>query len=504
MAGDFCSLVRAGGCSGASTPGRFTVYDRVIVADGPLNIRSTPSTGGSIVGSYATDDEFCVTGGPIYADGYEWYESSLGWAAGDYCALVGANLCNPAGSGPFSREDRIYVADGPLNLRAAPGTPAAILGSLSQNVEGCVLDGPVSASGYTWYRVRAAGLEGWVASSYCGVAAYGGCRTTVDYGQFSPGDTIEIFDPPVNLRDAPSLSGNILLTFGQWTDFCVLDGPVYADGHEWYEVSRYGNQGWVSAIYFGLRAGGMCVVPAGGDELEITPVDLSGVSAGTILVVPEETAPVSVRATASLAGTVLATLPAGSLAVVSAGPLTANNLRWYAVRARRVLGWVTALDMEKARTYTNLLQNPTAETNLTGIAANVPSTIKSRSQADGHWQVIAQNPGTASYEGLRFDSLSNLVLTGSRFFAGTVDVSGEGVLDSVIVNIRYTDATSTASAMASLVNLSATQWQRIVVPTAAANSAKTIDRIDLRVRRHVAAGSAWTFHARDAQLIEIS
>jgi Tol biopolymer transport system component len=59
------------------------------------------------------------------------------------------------------------IADEPLVLRSAPGTgsDSAILEPrLYQSMTVRVLEGPVSASGYDWYRVAAGSTEGWAAA----------------------------------------------------------------------------------------------------------------------------------------------------------------------------------------------------------------------------------------------------------------------------------------------------------------------------------------------------
>ncbi|MBI5671655.1 MAG: SH3 domain-containing protein [Chloroflexi bacterium] len=53
-----------------------------------------------------------------------------------------------------------------LNVRAAPGTGAAIVGKLSDGARVSLLDGPRFAEGYTWWKIRtASGIEGWAVES---------------------------------------------------------------------------------------------------------------------------------------------------------------------------------------------------------------------------------------------------------------------------------------------------------------------------------------------------
>ncbi len=57
------------------------------------------------------------------------------------------------------------LAIGGLNLRASAGSAAARVGQLRANAAVTVLEGPVQADGYDWYRVdNGAGVVGWVAA----------------------------------------------------------------------------------------------------------------------------------------------------------------------------------------------------------------------------------------------------------------------------------------------------------------------------------------------------
>jgi hypothetical protein len=53
----------------------------------------------------------------------------------------------------------------PLRAREAPGLAAAIVGRIPEGSEVAIGEGPVEADGYTWWRVEAEGVAGWVAAS---------------------------------------------------------------------------------------------------------------------------------------------------------------------------------------------------------------------------------------------------------------------------------------------------------------------------------------------------
>ncbi|HEY8445943.1 MAG TPA: SH3 domain-containing protein [Thermomicrobiales bacterium] len=76
----------------SSNSGRFSVGQGVRVVDGPLNLRSSPSTSGSVRAVLADGERLTVTGSPVSADGYTWYpvsnSSYSGWVAGEFLGAV--------------------------------------------------------------------------------------------------------------------------------------------------------------------------------------------------------------------------------------------------------------------------------------------------------------------------------------------------------------------------------------------------------------------------------
>ena len=73
-----------------STP-RFRIGDRVRVTTALLNIHSTPSLSGAVLGMQSLDAQGTVIGGPATADGYTWWQVDFdtgvdGWAAENWLA----------------------------------------------------------------------------------------------------------------------------------------------------------------------------------------------------------------------------------------------------------------------------------------------------------------------------------------------------------------------------------------------------------------------------------
>ncbi len=93
VAGEFL-----GALDGGSSSGGYQAGDAVIVTDGPLNLRDTPSLGGSISRVVPTGATFSASSDAVTADGYTWISVfsvayGTGWVASDFLAL------DPAGTG---------------------------------------------------------------------------------------------------------------------------------------------------------------------------------------------------------------------------------------------------------------------------------------------------------------------------------------------------------------------------------------------------------------------
>jgi uncharacterized protein YraI len=102
----------------------FNIEDRV-QCTANLNVRSTPSTSGSLVTTESSGARGIVIGGPQSANGFIWYQITWdngysGWSVQDYLILVTVYNLNVASSNPNSG---VYVYVGPNDiLQHAHGT----------------------------------------------------------------------------------------------------------------------------------------------------------------------------------------------------------------------------------------------------------------------------------------------------------------------------------------------------------------------------------------------
>ncbi|MCK6580332.1 MAG: hypothetical protein L6Q98_19740 [Anaerolineae bacterium] len=228
---------------------------RVIVEGGNTanRIRSQATASAGQVGSIPPGDEFAVIDGPICADGYAWwmvdYDGLIGWTAeGDAVRywlepLGGAPVivptAPPVGVLYVGGQATVFTADEGLKLRDATNTNSNILENMPSGIVVTLLEGPVSANGYVWWRVLSpSGREGWSVESADGIetlipvdvtgAATGG--TAVCSAITTPGDT--------NLRRGPGTSFEIAGVVGGGLEYTVIGQAINQSGFTWYQFEN--------------------------------------------------------------------------------------------------------------------------------------------------------------------------------------------------------------------------------------------------------------------------
>jgi uncharacterized protein YgiM (DUF1202 family) len=160
---DYLRLVSSGPPPGA----KFQINDTFRVTD-TTNLRSTPSTAGSVIATMGVGTTGTVIGGSRSANGYTWWQVRLangttGWCIEDW--LVETNGTPPP-TGKFQVNDTFRVTE-TMNLRSAAGTSASVVTSMPAGTRGTVTGGPTSANGYIWWNVRLTnGTTGWAAENW--------------------------------------------------------------------------------------------------------------------------------------------------------------------------------------------------------------------------------------------------------------------------------------------------------------------------------------------------
>lgn len=147
---------------------------RVVATQG-LNVRKEAGASGDRTGRYPPGAIVSVLEGPIDADGYRWWRVGnnelAGWVAeGDSEAVW---LSPDLGSTqpvdrPVQAGDDVLVTVGDtglLKVRTEAGTGARVAHQVPNQTQLSVVEGPVEADGYRWWKVtNAAGnISGWAA-----------------------------------------------------------------------------------------------------------------------------------------------------------------------------------------------------------------------------------------------------------------------------------------------------------------------------------------------------
>ena len=152
-----------------STGGKFSIGEGIRVTEN-LNMRSGASTGNGVISVLPAGTTGSVLEGPRSANGYTWWRVQTsrgsGWVVETWITSTGGGSTPPPSSGNrFSNGASVRVTEG-LNMRSGAGTGNAVIVVLPAGTTGTVVDGPQSASGYTWYRIQTSRGTGWVVQDW--------------------------------------------------------------------------------------------------------------------------------------------------------------------------------------------------------------------------------------------------------------------------------------------------------------------------------------------------
>ncbi len=290
--------------------GSLAIGDRAAVVDGPVNLRSAAGTGNAVVTVLQTGDTVNITGGPTSSDGYAWYAAtaasgSAGWVAGEFLQKLG-----------FASGDVVYVDTDSLNVRDAAGLNSTVLSTIHEGTSAVITGGPTTADGRDWYTIDVSGVvSGWASAEY--LALSDAPPVAPPSGDYGAGDWIFVSDPPLNLRDTPSTSGQTLASLGDGDGLLVLGGATMADGYAWNQVEHAGVTGYVATEYVS-----------------------GGFALGEVAVVAD--GPVNLRSAAGSGNSILTSLAQGAqVNVLSTDPQVIDGMYWFEVTTTdSVTGWV--------------------------------------------------------------------------------------------------------------------------------------------------------------------
>lgn len=151
----------------------YTIYtpaQKATVTDGPLSVRASAGTSGTLRGTLKK-------GTSVTLKGYKYDSSKNLWYAVTYngklsyirASYVKKGSVNPAEE---TKEQMITVKEGPLNVRASAGTSGKVLGSLDKGATAKILGSKKDSSGTLWYKIKFGSEYGYVSSAYVKVSEY--------------------------------------------------------------------------------------------------------------------------------------------------------------------------------------------------------------------------------------------------------------------------------------------------------------------------------------------
>ena len=278
---------------------------------------------------------------------------------------TGSDAPRQTGSGPMvsaavqGEEEHVVVAAAVgstvqtnvgLNMRFGPGTTQAVIAVLPPGTTGSVLEGPVPASGYQWWRINTPQGTGWVAGDYLVTVADAPTPTATAtleaVGGASVGSTVRTI-APLNLRSSPSLKGSVLAVLPPGATGTIHGGPIEASGYTWWRISSSAGAGWVAAQYLTPMdsAGPGSPSPAPSPSASATPTGISNtMGIGDSIRV---TAPLNMRSGTSTTSSVLTVLPINTTGSIVAGPQAGSGYSWFQISTSSGTGWVVSNYIQK-------------------------------------------------------------------------------------------------------------------------------------------------------------
>ncbi len=289
-----------------------------ITADS-ANLREMPGTSEGIVASPAWGSIFQVIEGPTTVDGQQWYRVrgtiGTGWIA--QSTFGASDAAAPAGA--FAIGESLFVKEDMINLRDQPTLRGTIVGSVNFMNEVSIVDGPMPANGYTWYKVQSDALTGWITERY--IAHEADIAPPARHGV---GDAVVQIEPEgISLRVNPSPDATRITGLPIGTKGTVIDGPENARGYNWVKVQTALGTGWAVEQYF--------------DTATVTEDDPPEFTEGDRVVV--DTDSLNLREKPDLAADIVQTLGTGAAGIVLRGPEIANKFAWYEIETAESTGW---------------------------------------------------------------------------------------------------------------------------------------------------------------------
>lgn len=244
------------GNTGSDNSNSGTTINKQMKTTEAMNIRSSASTSGSVVGSLSKGTTFTATsmktGTSVNGNKNWYYVSGKGWVSGAYLTEVTNNNASEAekedNGSSINQQMKTTAA---LNVRSDASTSSRVVTTLGQGITVTVTakkNGTSVEGNKTWYYVSG---KGWVSGAYLTTTSSSsnnnGSTTTNQQMK-----TTEI----LNVRSDASTSSSITGSLSKGATVTVTatkTGTTVNGTNKWYYVS---GKGWVSGAYLTAASSG--------------------------------------------------------------------------------------------------------------------------------------------------------------------------------------------------------------------------------------------------------
>ena len=244
------------GNTGSDNSNSGTTINKKMKTTEAMNIRSSASTSGSVVGSLSKGTTFTATsmktGTSVNGNKNWYYVSGKGWVSGAYLTEVTNNNASEAekedNGSSINQQMKTTAA---LNVRSDASTSSRVVTTLGQGVTVTVTakkNGTSVEGNKTWYYVSG---KGWVSGAYLTTTSSSSNNndSTTTNQQMK---TTEI----LNVRSDASTSSSITGSLSKGATVTVTatkTGTTVNGTNKWYYVS---GKGWVSGAYLTAASSG--------------------------------------------------------------------------------------------------------------------------------------------------------------------------------------------------------------------------------------------------------
>lgn len=244
------------GNTGSDNSNSGTTINKKMKTTEAMNIRSSASTSGSVVGSLSKGTTFTATsmktGTSVNGNKNWYYVSGKGWVSGAYLTEVTNNNASEAekedNSSSINQKMKTTAA---LNVRSDASTSSRVVTTLGQGVTVTVTakkNGTSVEGNKTWYYVSG---KGWVSGAYLTTTS----SSSNNSGSTTTNQKMKTTDI-LNVRSDASTSSSITGSLSKGATVTVTatkTGTTVNGTNKWYYVS---GKGWVSGAYLTAASSG--------------------------------------------------------------------------------------------------------------------------------------------------------------------------------------------------------------------------------------------------------